>query len=221
MGQPISECRLELGNNIFEGCNNLSVLALAGAYTITSSTLGDLKNSLESITIDVTGALMNDIKDMHIGSYAFIGYSKLSSLLATYINNIDEYAFKDCISLSQCIIGCVKIGSHAFENCYELINFMGPTRCSSIGEYAFANCSKLTGFVQAVTSAEFIGKRAFFNCVNLQNFNIAGVSSIPILEDINAFENVHSEFKIIVPSSLYSSFIEDSKWGLLSEYIVG
>lgn len=220
MGTPISECRLELGENIFEGCSSLSDLFITAPYTVTSTTLGNLRDSLTNARIDITGDLESIVSDMHIGSYAFISYSKLKSLFATYINNVEEYAFKDCITLSQCIIGCKKIGSHAFENCYELNNFMGPVRCSSVGEYAFANCSKLTNFTQATTSAEFIGKRAFFNCINLKLLNIAGVSSVPILEDVNAFENVHSEFKIAVPSSLYYSFIEDSKWGLLSEYIV-
>ena len=85
------------------------------------------------------------------------------------IFNYDYYGITKFVSVL--FPNCYKsVGSHAFENCYNLqsalivsTKYEGYTY--EIGDYAFANCSNLVSF-RAVTPRK-IGKRAFYNCSKL------------------------------------------------------
>ena len=73
-----------------------------------------------------------------------------------------------------------------------------------------------------LTSCTYIGSYAFTDCNNLMSiylYNGGSDSNIVALEDINAFNNIYSEYTIIVPSRLYSDYINDSIWGLISSHI--
>ena len=102
-----------------------------------------------------------------IGSYAFYGCSKLTSLnLPDGITSIGDYAFKDCSRLTSLNLpdGITKIGNYAFSGCSGLTSLTLPAGITSIGDYAFKDCSGLTSFYVYAEKVPKIGKNVFEGC---------------------------------------------------------
>ena len=116
-----------------------------------------------------------------IGSYAFKGCSRLTSLtLPAGITSIGEGAFDGCIGLTSLTLpaGITSIGDDAFYNCSGLTSLNLPAGITSIGSYTFRGCSGLTSLnlPAGITS---IGERAFSGCSGLTSLNLpAGITSI-------------------------------------------
>lgn len=177
---------------------------------------------------------------LYVGSHAFENCSNLNNFVGNTVYGVDisvvyslpyyissgiyigEYAFTNCYNMNSPTGGIRHIGSHAFENCYHIQGVNGPPQLEYIGAYAFNNCSNFGqyGFAAAQNTCQFIGSHAFNSCSLLSQFVLIGVSSVPILEDINAFSGIDPDYKIIINSTMYSDFINDSVWRLISEHIV-
>lgn len=93
-----------------------------------------------------------------IGSYAFFGYSGMTSVI---ISN-----------------GVTSIGNCAFADCSGLTSVTIPTSVTSIGNSAFYKCDRLTS-VTIPNSVMSIGESAFFECSSMTSVSIGnGVTSI-------------------------------------------
>lgn len=180
-------------------------------------------------------SILSSVEISHIksiGEYAFANCPSIQSIELHYsspCSSIGAYAFYNCTSLSSFVIRSVVtyIGSHAFENCSLLQGFYSYSisNIEYIGEYAFYNCCNLgTGYYGSDTATlnniSYIGSHAFENCSTLSRIVLDQVSSLPILANINAFDNIDPDYKIYVSSALYQSFIDDSVWGLISDHII-
>ena len=102
-----------------------------------------------------------------IGSYAFNGCSRLTSLnLPAGITEIDAGAFQYCSGLTSLNLpaGITSIGSSAFENCSGLTSLNLPAGITEISRGAFNGCSRLTSLnlPAGITS---IGNLAFCGCI--------------------------------------------------------
>ena len=118
------------------------------------------------------------------------------------VTSIDNYAFRNCHSLSSIVIpeGITSIGSNAFYYCYSLSSIVIPERVTSIDNYAFRYCYSLSSIVipERVTS---IGSYAFSNCYSLSSIVIPeSVTSI----DSSAFSDCYSLSSIVIPERVTS-----------------
>ncbi|MBP3413771.1 MAG: leucine-rich repeat domain-containing protein, partial [Clostridia bacterium] len=116
-----------------------------------------------------------------IGSYAFYGCSKLTSItISNSVASIENHTFSGCSSLTNISIpnGVTSIGESAFYGCSSLTSISIPSGVTSIGGSAFWCCSSLTSITipSGVTS---IGSYAFSGCSSLTSITIpSGVTSI-------------------------------------------
>ena len=154
-----------------------------------------VEDSIVSRTI--SGAYTNN-NVTNIGSNAFNGCSRLTSVNFPAATSIGSSAFMNCRGLTSINSPAVTtIGSDAFGGCSALtsVNFPAAT---SIGNSAFQSCSALTTanfpaatsignsafyFCSALTSVNFpaatsIGSYAFMNCSALTTANFPAVTSI-------------------------------------------
>ena len=148
-----SVCR-EIGDYAYSNCVDISgtiYLNMANANTVSGA-------GYDSITI---------------GSHAFDGCYKISSIYLRNVTNIGEYAFKNCSALVSFVetapmtnTGCI-FGAHAFENLSNLSSYINSPYSNYIGDYAFANCINLRQF----PGNRYIGAHAFENCYNLNDMN--------------------------------------------------
>ena len=147
----------------------------------------------------------NDI----IGSYMFyIPYNTMSPCAISKINlpkstlRIDDYAFRDCTSLTNINIpnSVTSIGSMAFYRCTSLTDINIPNSVTSIGGGAFCDCISLTD-INIPNSVTSIEGGAFGGCTNLTDINIPNsVTSI----GVQAFYRCTSLTDINIPNSVTS-----------------
>lgn len=216
MGQAVSAmCNIE--SNAFAGCFSLSAIYM--------SNIGRIENAfggcpLETISIYGYPPMPQKQSLNYIGSYTFAGKTTLSSVILNLMDTIYDQAFTGCTNLTSIICGAPFsgiIGSSAFDGCYRLSSIGNMLiSVSYIGEAAFRSCD-LRDFV--LTSIQHIGSEAFANCSQLSSITIY-MSSVPTLVSIDAFESIYSDYVINVPSTMYSYYINDSIWGLISSHIV-
>ena len=184
----------------------------------------------------------------YIGHHAF-GYTGISLFyLGSFgysfgINNvlsIGSYAFEHCSRLGRIDFSkCAYIGEHAFDGCTPSLIFLQkitkfPDGFSEEG-HKFINTFLISiDYMYKVSSSYFknapslsyvylnncsiIEDDAFYGCSKLQTINLQG-DHLVSLKSINAFNNCNSDYCISVYSSLYSLYITDSVWGLISSHI--
>ena len=119
----------------------LTISGYGNMYNYSSSKLPEWNKYKDVITSVSLGGAKS------IGSYAFAGFSKLTSIsIGSYVTSIGKCAFYGCSGLTKVSGGSkVKtIGSNAFKNCKKLSSFtITSKKLKKIGSYAFYNCSSL------------------------------------------------------------------------------
>ena len=80
-----------------------------------------------------------------VGPNAFSSCKNLKSVtLASSVAHINDYAFRDCVSLTDIDLKYItSIGTGAFRNCTGLTALTIPDGVSDIGDYAFYACTGL------------------------------------------------------------------------------
>lgn len=134
------------------------------------------------------------------------------------ITNIGNSAFANCSSLTSVSFpNAINIGNYAFQNCTPLKNIYIPN-ATSIGSSVFYKCTNLPKI--ELPKVIEIGAGAFNTCLDCQLFDFRGVTQVPTLANNNAFAYTSSTKKIVVPDSLYDSWITATNWSSSENNIV-
>ena len=168
--------------------------------------------ALQSISIpnSVTG----------IGDNTFYNCHALQSIfIPNRVTNIWKNTFYNCYSLQSISIpnSVTSIGEGAFYNCYALQSIFIPNRVTNIGYGTFYHCHALQSIVipNSVTS---IGYDAFSYCFAFE-YDFSQFSQVPTLSK-STFYGIFSSTKILVPSSLYDTWVAATNWTIYANYIV-
>ena len=157
---------------------------------------------LPNITLDAiaTKAIAGDVSlsVATIGSYAFHGYTKLTSLFAPNVTIVGEYAFYQATGLKGAIAlpNCTSVGSYAFYKTTGITSVDLPL-CKTIGGNAFNGVSAVNSLnlpvctaipASSFTSANVtklvlpectsIGNSALTNCKNLKYVDLPKCTSL-------------------------------------------
>ena len=145
-----------IGAYAFYGCDNLRKVE------ISKSIFGSDEHE--------EGCLLTEI-----GAHAFDGCVNLETLLGfDAVENIDEYAFKNCVKLTGFnAVGEIllpesleSVGEGAFYNCDSIIEVVFPESFERVGNYAFYTCDNLFRII-CPSSIDYIGYGAFARCYNM------------------------------------------------------
>ena len=202
------------GNNGKVYCNMLQKVEIGSSVTSVGSYTFYECSSLSSINIP------KGVRS--IGSNVFNHCYSISSInIPESVTSIGNYTFQNCYSLSSINIpeGVTSIGTYAFNYCSSLSSINIPKGVTSIGNYTFQNCYSLSSIniPEGVTS---VGSYTFRNCYGMAYYDFRASKSVPTLSNTNAFTNIPSDCKIVVPDSLYSSWTTATNWSTYKSKIV-
>ena len=156
-----------------------------------------------------------------IGNQAFYYcYSLADVTIPSSVTSIGSNTFSYCYSLTDVTIpsSVTSIGIQAFSSCYSLADVTIPSSVTSIGSSAFSGCYSLTN-ITIPSSVTSIGSSAFRNCYSITKYDFSQHTSVPTLSNTSAFTNINGICKIIVPDSLYDSWITATNWSTYADYI--
>ena len=207
-----------IGNKTFEGCTSLKelviedgneTLSLGYNYYYSGGTGEGLFYDCPLETI-YWGRNLSYSSGESCGYSPFYDQKVLTSVtIGESVTSIEEWAFRDCNSLTSIIVEGGNTTYDSRDNCNAIIETSGnclivgcsttiiPEGVTSIGMYAFYNCSNLTSITipEGVTSIE---DYAFYGCSRLTSITIPeGVTSI----GNSAFYNCTSLTSITIPEN--------------------
>lgn len=152
----------------------------------TSAKYGVFGNCTKLETVEFN----NRLSGTAIPAYTFYSCGVLSALDKVTINDVGQYAFRDCKKLGDGVIDFSKlttdtINTYAFYGCTSLTNITLSESVQTIDKYAFSKCTNLSKFVLP-SSVQTINGYAFDGCTKL--IFVENISDTD--EDVDALKNV-------------------------------
>ena len=217
--------------NAFLGTHNLKKIILPPASVIFNAT--DIFNQSSTYTNKIPEGTTMVANSLFRGSYNF---TKIK--LPSTLTRLGTYAFTECYSLLEVEfspINSLTVDGYAFKNCGNLRKVTFPQNCAMTNctemfrgcnnleeinlpngftkadSYFLGNCYSLSSLVIPSTLTS-IQANAFNNCYGMAYYDFSNLSSVPTLANVNAFSNMPSDCKIIVPDNLYNDWTADSVW---------
>ena len=204
----------DIHREAFNNCVSLSSVSIPSSVTSIGISTFYYCNSLSSVSIpsSVTS----------IGTQAFYGCKALSSVsIPNSLTSIGNSIFYNCYSLSSVSIpsSVTSIGNSTFYYCDSLSSVSIPSSVTSIGTQAFQYCYSLSS-VSIPSSVTSIGANTFNNCYGMAIYDFTNHTSVPTLENTNAFTGIPSDCKIKVPESLLEEWKAATNWSTYANKIV-
>ena len=204
-----------VGNYAFDHCYTLESIVIPDSVTSIGQYAFSQCGSLASITMP------NSVTS--IGQSAFyLCYSLASITIPNGVTSIGQYAFYQCYSLASITIpnGVTSIGQRSFYQCNSLASITIPNGVISIGQYAFYACGSLASITtpESITS---IGAFTFGNCYGAAFYDFTAYTTVPTLENTNAFTNIPADCQIRVPAALVDKWKAATNWSTYASHIVG
>lgn len=209
----ISNTIARIGSNAFQYCYALKSFVVSSTSTSIGSYAFHSNNSLERLI------LSNGIS--YLNGYICASCVSLKNItIPNKVTNIGNASFYFC-QLSKIVIpsSTTTIGAGAFQNCDNLAKIILQNKLTNIGNYAFRDCQRLSNIVMP-NKVNSISSELFQNCYGMSFYDFSEYTSIPTLSNTNAFTNIPSDCKIIVPDSLYTNWIGATNWSTYASYII-
>ena len=209
---PSTENEIELGKQLFFGCNNLTyiyvsenVLANLDQALMGCPVLETVEISAQNTSYSVNDELpmVSNVSGNSI-IYFFTALNGKNSevVIPDGTLYIENNAFKNQVYITKVTIpaSVMQIGQGAFQNCFALeeVNFVGTSALQSIGNGAFTNCLSLKriNLPLGVTS---YGTYLFANCASLEEITLpADMKTLPNY----TFDKCTSLSSVIMPEGL-------------------
>ena len=85
--------------------------------------------------------------------------------------------------------------------------------------YMFQSCWSLKRIKMNASSGSW-GSNMFNGCTSLELVDMTGSTDVPTLKDVNNFANTNDTYKIVVPDSLYDTWIAATNWASIASHIM-
>lgn len=148
-------------------------------------------------------------------------YSLSNIILPDTLKTIGQNCFYNCYSLNidKSPSSVTSYGNGCFYGCNSLDKFIVPSSITVVNQRIFGYCLGLSSvvFEGDITS---VASQVFAGCSNIKVVDFRNCTSVPGLENVNAFSNTHADLKIIVPDSLYTSWTSATNWADISSKLI-
>lgn len=139
--------------------------------------------------------------------HAFYKCGNLREVIAPMVSFISGVYFSSCSQLTTVnLTNAQTIQGQVFSECSALRS-VTLTNCHSVGYRAFYKCTSLTSL--SLPNVEYINHQAFDGCLNLTSLWLMGSKKCEIDGPFQSTGITSSTGSIIVPKSLWASYMED------------
>lgn len=223
-----AQCR-NLTGAIFANATWFGAYAFAYCYSLQSAYIPTV-TAIQGSGFYKCSSLHDVVADscVTIQDRAFDGCSALSSFNAPNLSSIMGYAFTSCGLVEFSASKLVMAASYAFYNCKSLMS-VSLANVQTVGSSCFYGCNSL--------SAAYLGSKltrlsanAFYSCWRLTELHLESVSTLPNLQNSNAFTSTpiagYTNYtggvygSIFVPSSMYNTFSAAAYWSFFKSRMV-
>lgn len=146
-------------------------------------------------------------------------YTLEEVILPNSLTKIGNYCFASCYNLQLEIPSSItSIGTYCFQGNMKAKEFTIPSAIHTVGNYLFSTCSATVKiiFLGAIDS---VGASAFYQNASLVILDFTNCERVPALSNKNALTGcVYAT--IVVPDSLYSTWIAATNWSTYASQIV-
>lgn len=183
------------------------------------STLTTVVGTTFSNTRIKTIILPNATNTLYLDSFSNLTYLETIEL-PDNVNNLVQSLFTNCISLKKVKLPTmttyVANYTNLFAGCSCLKEVVIPEQYTEICNYMFSSCYSLS-YVKIPKNVTAFGTN-FMSLSNIHTIDCSELLQVPTLADTNVGYNTN--FIVIVPDSLYSSWIASTNWSDISSHIV-
>ena len=201
---------------------------------INAQNLSSEIRSIESGEVYAFGETMVDDTGMGIKSINHIIVSEdVSEISAGAYKNIDFKSIQLPSSLKVLKVSCLEgtkitelfipdtvhtLDGFAVKGCLYLKKVNIPKSLTLIGYQCFMSNPSLISGLDIPKTVTYIPVQCFYGCTALPSITFFEHTSVPTLENINAFDNTTCKF--IVPDALYDEWIVATNWSTYADRIV-
>lgn len=188
---------------------------------------GGMKYAFGETTIDETGEgflctkhvfVSEGVTALSTGAYKG---TKIESIhLPLSLEMIDMASLENVTSITELSIpdNVHTIGPYALKGCTSLKKIILPKSLTSVGNQCFMSNYALRSVLNMPKGVINIPVQCFYNCTALPSIPFFEHTSVPTLENINAFSNTTCQF--VVPDNLYDEWIAATNWSAYADRIV-
>lgn len=189
-------------------------------YELTSIYLPDLEDIAAAYAVNCMTNLKKfyapKLKRISKATGVFKGDISLQEIYFPELTAIDGgngYTFMTNVSLS--VAYCPKLIKGMKQDFSFCVNLKKTdfSNLSAIETDMFRQCLSLKDI--KFPSVKYIYSNAFVGCQNLQKIDLSEVKTVPVLENINAFTGLPSDYKILIKKSLSAEFNNAPNWSLI------
>lgn len=205
--------KVELSNYAFDSCNNLQEVILSN--NISNRIYGYAFRNMYGLK-----ALIIPNNVTRIDNYCFSNTVSLKKIcLPKNLATLDLQSFEKNYSLQKIILptSITNVYDYMFWYCYNLRKIILHDNITSLGSYAFGWCATVAIF-KLPSKLNSISSNAFSSCFGVAYFDFTKSISVPSLSNSNAFPS--TSYDIVVPDSLYDTWIAATNWSSLASKII-
>lgn len=222
--------KIEIGNGInaisryaFAQCSCLETISIPSAVSsVEVYSLYDC-SSLKAFVVPFNVSILGDNSFNGCGSMSHMIFSQ--SLVA-----LNRSCLASCSSIKQLTfpesLRTISISTFAYGDALRSID-LSHTTVRKIPSMCFDHCRNLAHIKFPATVTQ-INQAAFEDCFGVKIYDFSALSSVPTLDNVNAFASINREdsfvdddFEFRVPAALADEWKAATNWSTYADYIVG
>lgn len=208
-----------------------------GTITMKNTFVPNKRDQAIVYKIELSETLEFDYSDQMFYDYGYLKAIIIPPYQTPVLVSSRTNFLSTCRSLEYLTIpsGNTTIPNNFVNGCSSLKAISFPQTCTNITNYVFNNCTILSRITLPELNYLGSGNATFQYCAGLNRltipstlstitanvfkdarfvwlFDFTNHQSVPTLNNVNAFSNIYVDYKIVVPDSLYSTWITKNNW---------
>lgn len=156
-----------------------------------------------------------------IAGYALYRCMATEIILPNSVITLGANSFYNCLNLKSIVLSdnITVLPTQCFYGCSALETVILPENLTTISTGSFRACTALK---KVVFKSKFktMTTNVFNGCSSMKVLDFSACTSVPSVTNVNSFTGIPATCKIVVPDTLYDSWIAATNWSNYASYII-